>query len=348
MTVCVHPLGVTLASHGTASLRTDIAAKDDATATDGLGSVVVFGPALKAAVKDHSSDPMVTIERGPDGAPVLVLRGTKTSRLWTVSVPAIPVAVQSEQEGPIDYGLTPALVRALVFASTDEARPNLCCVNLRGLGDEIEVCSTDGHRLYRERVPAPGFGERSYTIARTVLTSLRTGKRAGAYRFIFRDDGSCVVACEGREIECARYGHTFPPYEQIVRLLSEDDAHVELPRASIPSLLAWLAKTEKVLAKNAEDLKYDALNESVKLSVAPNGLVFTPAVHVYDQNIEHVIECEVPEWIARGLPVAVQLPYLSEALAAFSGPIRLVALGLRDPVYLFNDTQLALIMPVRM
>lgn len=346
VTVCVHAGGVTLASHGPASMTSELRALGESAATDGLGSVVVFGEALKAAVKDQSIDPEVSIERGADSATVFVLRGTRTSVVWTVN--ATPVAVQSDKPAPIDYGLTPAITRALGFASTDEARPNLHCVNLRGCGDAIEVCATDGHRLYLERVKCPGFGERSYTIARSVLTSLRSAKRAGPYRFTFRDDGSFTIACDGREVECAKYGWTFPPYTQIVPQVLADPTYyprVDLPAAEVAKLVTWLDAQEVTYTESGKNV------HPIQLTAVQEGLQFIATA----TGNNHVLACDVPDSAARApsrndnTKWSMHPTFLAQALATFprDALVHLHASHPLEPLFFFDANRVALVMPIR-
>ena len=354
VTVRVHTGGVTLASHGAASMTTELKAISESAATDGLGAVVVFGEALKAAVKDHGSDPDVTIERAKNGAPVLVLRSSKTSALWTVSTPTL--AVQVAKTEPVDYGLTAAIVRALAFASTDEARGNIACIHLRGReGDVVDVCATDGHRLYRERVACSALGTRSYTIARSVLTSLRAAKRAGPYCFDFRDDGSCVVACDGREVECARYGWTFPPYDQIVPNLADalSYPHAELPHDVVTGLAKWL---------DAQEVSYDTKGnisplriEAVQITEGVTALQF-----ISSTGHNFTAACDVPDFMmARllcmpGTPacdrVGVNPLYLRQALATFDRlpAMRMHASGAKEPIYFFDDNRVNVIMSMQL
>ena len=347
VTVHVHAAGLTLVSHGPQRMVVDVKSKDEQPATDGLGSVVMYGEALKQLLKDVSTDPLVSVQRGPDGGTCLAIG---SSLLWTVDSPA--VAVQAVEAEPVDVGLTAAIERALVFASTDEARPNLHCVNLRGFGDHVDVCTTDGHRLYRERVKCSALGTRSYTIARGVLTSLRSGKRTPPYRFAFADDGACTVACDGKVVRCERYGYTFPPYNQILPADLAERPSVALTGEQIDALRKWVDAQPIVNVGTSGNIHPIRIT-TVQVHAGARALQFT-ATH---DGKSHAIECDVLDALARPYPTerdpepafhkwAVSPTYLGEVLASLAGEkvVKLHANGELEPLFFFSDSRVGLLM----
>src|SRR5690606_9211042 len=131
VTLTARPEGVSLTSHGPSSVSALVpCAGTEGVGVDGLGSVVVLGRALQAAVNSKSGGPIdIDVEPRSPGRAVRV----EGSPVWTVDAKPLGSADASEPE--YVHGLTAAIVRALAFASRDDPRPNIHCVALRGEGD---------------------------------------------------------------------------------------------------------------------------------------------------------------------------------------------------------------------
>lgn len=351
VSVGVRADGLRLCTHGDKRMTAEVKSSVDGPARDGLGTVVVLGEALRSSVKNvvgHTIKDTVQVAvewQAGHGRSIPSLRIHGAS-CWTVNIDHVLVDVPKREL--VDLGLTGAITRALVFGGTDPTRPNLNCVLLDGQIDHVNVCATDGHRLYRERVETPStvvaLGASKHLLARGVLTSLRPTKRSGPYRFAFGGD-TIVVASDDRTITCAPYEHTFPPYGQLIpRGLTtgeHDWSCVVLSAESIARMREWTQK--QVTADRRKD---DGNHYPVQLTFSNEGRTLKLDCAGADDITEECVEVVSPPrckgWHI--LPV-----YWLEALDSRKdqNATHLAVGGEVDPIYLFDSHRVVLTMPMR-
>ena len=347
VTLDVHARGLSLYTHGARRMHVEIETTNVRAATDRLGTVVVLGEALRSVCKALSPD-FVQVQVDPARGPGRCVQ-INTVRLWTVHETPMPTVAVVAKPEPIDLGLTPAITRALAFASADASRPNLNCVLIDGRGDHVFVVATDGHRLYRERVVYPpalaALGTSKHVLPRAVLESLRSGRRGGAYRFAF-DGHAATIVRDGNKVECNTALHVFPPHDQVVSpLLYTDLSPYRTPLVrftDVSELRRWVVEQVKADRR-------DATNR-----VCPIELSLTAAEQV-DLRVVGVtvavatsVPCQV---VANGDATIVRLfgRYFADALAVFAdgATMQLAAGGELDPVYCFDATRVVCTMPTR-
>lgn len=344
-TVRVHERGLSLASHGEAVVVADVSKVGDSPARDGLGTVVVLGGLLRAVVKEARDKIEVTAEPRSEGR-ALVVNG---HRVWTVNAAPLHVQASEPASCETDAALSAAVVRALMFACTDEARPNLNHVAFHGRGDSVIVESTDGHRLYRERVHATfTFGSGFYTVPQHVLASLRSGKRAGAYRFAVVG-ADVIVTCDGVTVVCRPSAATWPPCAEILapvlRELEQRSAYGwetrTLAGPVANALRTWLNEQD-----GDETLQVQFADDPLALRI----LTTTGPTCFGGERFALPISNrrDATPWnIARGFTAQ----YLADALAAFpkDGDVSFtLSAGDLDPIYLTDATRTVCVMPRRL
>lgn len=341
LTVRVHDRGLSLSSHGDAVITADVPKVGDEPARDGLGTVVVLGELLRVVVKAATERIEIGAEPLCEGRALIV----NDRCIWTVN--AAPVTIRTYVQPSYDPKLSAAVVRALVFACTDEARSNLNRVAFHGRGDHVIVESTDGHRLYRERVDGVSvFGEGFYTVPQHVLASLRTGKRAGEYRFAV-DGENVVVGCDGLTAACRPSAATWPPCAEILApVLREPEQRSAygwetrtLPGSVVNALRAWLSKRDDTVAVQFADNPFAMRVDAGDLpSVDFGGDTFAPLTSDRDRT---------PWNIRRGFTAQ----YLADALGAFpkdSAVSFTLSSDALDPIYLADDMRTVAVMPSRL
>lgn len=115
-------------------------------------------------------------------------------------------------------GLRALLAPALLASSSDESRPNLCGVYLRGSGSSLRAVATDGHRLHQVEAPrddAPEF--EGIIIPRRAVATLLDRADGSVVLHLPTGAGSMLAATVGgvtlflRLIDAA-----FPDYRQVI------------------------------------------------------------------------------------------------------------------------------------
>lgn len=352
LTLRAHARGLSLTSHGAASLRFDDdldhpspggVRVDDF--TDGLGTVVVSAAALLAAIKDQSAG-VLTIEVGPRALGRSVQVGSES--VWTIDAAPVSTATGACFPSPISA----ALARALPFVCADAARINLTQALIRGRGDHALVTATDGHRLYEERVddlPAPVEGV--WGVPYGVLKALHS--RSHGYQLGF-DADAVTVEADGLAVRCPSDGPTFPPSDQVLRpcvATAKIDGR-DLPPKVGDEVRAWLSSrvngaVEKVwlhvTAKPAPVVVQLSYSDKSRARVKT---VFTESgeddADVFAPDTPHT------KWYANRA-------YLADAFAAFDpgSTIRLATdpnplnPNPLNPIYLTDGKRHAIVMPVR-
>lgn len=138
---------------------------------------------------------------------------------------AIAPAPAEQETAPIATSSTLAVLPAQMlyvaaqFASKDHAKEGLTYINVRKSGDTITIASTDGHRLFRVRIPA----ENAYFLERELMLSPMTFKKRitkAAYTFI-TDQGMAetrgVIPGLIQSVPCpSGCDFSFPEYERLI------------------------------------------------------------------------------------------------------------------------------------
>lgn len=120
--------------------------------------------------------------------------------------------MEVHQEMKIDDTVRNALARAIPFTSADELRPAMRGVQLENDYLALTVVSTDGHRLYSNRIP-----ERDWRPWERLLNAdgLHTALKFKPYALAFNDDWS-IYRCEGVTVTSRLIDETYPNWRGVV------------------------------------------------------------------------------------------------------------------------------------
>lgn len=300
---------------------------------DGALAPILADPrALTAAIGTTKKGAPARVAFGAtDGTLTVERDGRRFALRAPCPVRDFPVAPTAPSGDTAIYGaeLADALDWTLPAASTDDTRPQLCCVNFTA---GVAVAS-DGHRLHAHE----GMPRFDALLSRGTCEALRAALAAtGADRVSARAGaGHVAYRCEGRGLGVTVIGRrvdaAFPSHDQVVPREHDGTAHVAA------SALREAVTTARAFLRGSRE------RAGIKCEFAPGTL---------DLSVERSDAGAFAETIkvggdARGT-LGLDVGYLSDALA-LDGELSIGVSGPLDAITVraAGDPRFAVLMPMR-